>query len=213
MLEFESQIVWSDALTSQFHLDGEAKQVASGSANGSRITLKLKSPSKAKTVTYLDSAQLESRQPALRPERPRRADVLRSTDRGLADGPRSFEIPFLNLCPTTFNWDTRKKAERSPMMLKSNLQTVARQFLGMASILLALIVSSPSSAQAAEPLLQLRKGDRISYIGNTLADRMQHSAWLESYIHAIYPELDLTFRNLGYSGDELKLRQARGEFR
>ncbi|GDY09959.1 hypothetical protein LBMAG52_34450 [Planctomycetia bacterium] len=56
VLEFESQIVWSDALTSQFHLDGEAKQVASGSANGSRITLKLKSPSKAKTVTYLDSA-------------------------------------------------------------------------------------------------------------------------------------------------------------
>ena len=98
------------------------------------------------------------------------------------------------------------------MMLKSNLQTVARQFLGMASILLALIVSSPSSAQAAEPLLQLRKGDRISYIGNTLADRMQHSAWLESYIHAIYPELDLTFRNLGYSGDELKLRQREENF-
>ncbi len=56
VLEVDSQIVWSDALTSQFHLDGEPKPVASGSANGTCITLKLKNPSKAKTVTYLDSA-------------------------------------------------------------------------------------------------------------------------------------------------------------
>ncbi len=56
VLEFDSQIVWSDALTSQFHLDGEPKSVASGSANGTCLTLKLKNPSQAKTVTYLDSA-------------------------------------------------------------------------------------------------------------------------------------------------------------
>lgn len=56
VLEFDDQVVWSGALTSQFHLDGEPMQVASSSANGSRITLKLKGPSKAKTVTYLDSA-------------------------------------------------------------------------------------------------------------------------------------------------------------
>jgi len=63
------------------------------------------------------------------------------------------------------------------------------------------------SVQSAEPLLQLRSGDRISFIGNTLADRMQHSAWLETYLHALHPDLDLTVRNLGFSGDELKLRQ------
>ncbi len=56
VLEFDSQIVWSDALTSQFHLDGEPKSVASGSTDGTRVTLKLKTPAKAKTVTYLDSA-------------------------------------------------------------------------------------------------------------------------------------------------------------
>ena len=50
VLEFDDQVVWSDALTSQFHLDGELKQVASGSASGSRITLKLKGPAKAMTV-------------------------------------------------------------------------------------------------------------------------------------------------------------------
>jgi len=80
------------------------------------------------------------------------------------------------------------------------------------SLLLTLMISWATLAQAADPALQLRKGDRISYIGNTLADRMQHSAWLETSIHAIYPELDLTFRNLGYSGDELKVRQREENF-
>lgn len=56
ILEFDHQINWSDSLVSQFHLDGEPKQVVAGSANGSRITLKLKGPTKSKTVTYLDSA-------------------------------------------------------------------------------------------------------------------------------------------------------------
>ncbi|MEQ1826545.1 MAG: DUF2341 domain-containing protein [Pirellula sp.] len=55
-LEFDDHIHWSDSLVSQFHLDDEAKQVVAGSANGSRITLKLKGPTESKTVTYLDSA-------------------------------------------------------------------------------------------------------------------------------------------------------------
>ena len=56
ILEFDYAIVWQDSLTSQFYLDGESKQIASGSANHTRITLKLKSPSEASKVTYLDSA-------------------------------------------------------------------------------------------------------------------------------------------------------------
>ncbi|MCX7418483.1 MAG: DUF2341 domain-containing protein [Planctomycetia bacterium] len=56
ILEFDYHINWSDTLVSQFHLDGEPKQVVAGSANGGRITLKLKGPTKSKTVTYLDSA-------------------------------------------------------------------------------------------------------------------------------------------------------------
>ncbi len=56
ILEFDYQINWSDALVSQFHLDGESKQVVAGTSNGNRITLKLKEPSTSKTVTYLDSA-------------------------------------------------------------------------------------------------------------------------------------------------------------
>lgn len=55
---------------------------------------------------------------------------------------------------------------------------------------------------AAEPL-ELKKGDHICILGNTLAERMQHYCWLETLIHAQFPEHELVFRNLGYSGDEI----------
>ena len=55
-LEFDQPVAWSDPLTGQFYLDGQSKQVAAGSADGSLITLKLTSPSKATSVTYLDSS-------------------------------------------------------------------------------------------------------------------------------------------------------------
>ena len=69
-----------------------------------------------------------------------------------------------------------------------------------------------SSAFAAEPKLRLEKGDHVAIIGNTLADRMQHSGWLETYTHAIHPDLDLVFRNLGFSDDELTLRPREDNF-
>ncbi len=69
-----------------------------------------------------------------------------------------------------------------------------------------------SRAAVAEPPLQLRKGDRISVIGNTLADRMQHSGWLETYLQAANPQLELTVRDLGFSGDELKNRPREENF-
>ncbi len=55
-LEFDQMVVWSDRLVSQFHLEGEPKQVVSGSANANTIVLKLKEPTSSTTITYLDSA-------------------------------------------------------------------------------------------------------------------------------------------------------------
>src|SRR5437899_2906454 len=54
--------------------------------------------------------------------------------------------------------------------------------------------------------LSLNKGDHICIIGNVLADRMQHSGYLESLIYAKFPDQDLVFRNLGFSGDEITVR-------
>lgn len=56
ILEFDSDIEWHDAVRNQFYLDGDANLVTSGSADGTQLTLRLKTPSQAGEVTYLDSA-------------------------------------------------------------------------------------------------------------------------------------------------------------
>jgi hypothetical protein len=52
-LEFDQPVMWLDLLANQFYLDGEPDHVVSGSTKGNVLTLKLKSPSTAKNITYL----------------------------------------------------------------------------------------------------------------------------------------------------------------
>ena len=68
---------------------------------------------------------------------------------------------------------------------------------------LALFVLLVFAAAAPAQEFTLNKGDHICIVGNTLAERMQHFGWLETLIHARFPEHNLVFRNLGYSGDEI----------
>ncbi|MDH3583737.1 MAG: GDSL-type esterase/lipase family protein [Phycisphaerae bacterium] len=67
---------------------------------------------------------------------------------------------------------------------------------------LTLLAAAPAS-QAA---LKLEKGDHICFIGDALADRMQHHGWLETYMQAAMPELELVIRNQGYAGDRVNSR-------
>ncbi len=63
-----------------------------------------------------------------------------------------------------------------------------------------------ASASAAMAQLQLKQGDHISIVGNTLADRLQHDGTLEAMIQQAFPQLDLSVRNLGFAADELTIR-------
>lgn len=67
------------------------------------------------------------------------------------------------------------------------------------------MVSSQEAAGEDDLGIRLSVGDRIVFIGNTLADRLQHFGWLETRLQLGKPELGLTFRNLGWSGDEVAL--------
>ncbi len=74
---------------------------------------------------------------------------------------------------------------------------------------LLLIESPPCKGIAQEKpaaKFELRPGDHIAIIGNTLADRMQHDGWLETYLQNRFPKHQLSIRDLGFSGDELTLR-------
>jgi putative heme-binding domain-containing protein len=68
------------------------------------------------------------------------------------------------------------------------------------------------SAGAQSPTLELNRGDHVVYIGNTMADRMQHHGWLETFLHAMHPDHELTLRNLGFSGDEITTRPRSADF-
>jgi putative heme-binding domain-containing protein len=70
--------------------------------------------------------------------------------------------------------------------------------------LLVALLGFPSFAQ--DTPFKLEKGDHISIIGNTLADRMQHVGWLETLLQNRFPQHELVIRNLGFSGDELGIR-------
>jgi len=75
----------------------------------------------------------------------------------------------------------------------------------------AAVVAGPPAAFARDgrlpdPNLEPPKGAHISVIGNTLADRMQHTGWLEAIIHGRFPGHQLTIRNMAFSGDELTVR-------
>jgi putative heme-binding domain-containing protein len=70
------------------------------------------------------------------------------------------------------------------------------------SIAILLFCFSNANAQP----FPFQKGDHVSILGNTLAERMQHHGWMETLIHSRLPGHELSFRNLGFSGDELTLR-------
>jgi azurin len=53
---------------------------------------------------------------------------------------------------------------------------------------------------------EFHKGDRIAFVGNALAERMQYYGFLETYLQAEYPDEELVFRNLGFTGDQVQHR-------
>ena len=78
--------------------------------------------------------------------------------------------------------------------------------------LAAIVTVSALSSAARADAFELKPGDHISLIGNTLADRMQHDGWLEAHLVSRFPNHDLVFRNLGFSGDELNVRLRSQDF-
>ena len=82
--------------------------------------------------------------------------------------------------------------------------------LAAAGMLLVLWAAATSAADATR--LELKKGDRIIIIGNTLAERMQYYGHFETLLHSRFPELELVVHDLGWSADEVALRPRQAHF-
>ena len=58
------------------------------------------------------------------------------------------------------------------------------------------------SIQAKQlPAFQLKDGDRVAFLGDTLIERMQEFNHLELRLTTAWPKRNIIFRNLGWSGD------------
>ena len=79
-------------------------------------------------------------------------------------------------------------------------------------LFVALLLAGKPLLAADEALLELSPGDHVAIIGNTLADRMQHDGHLEALVQSRFPQHELVFRNLGFSGDELTIRLRSKDF-
>ena len=78
-----------------------------------------------------------------------------------------------------------------------------RRSLTAFALLAATFAASPP---AGADLIEIKPGDHVAIIGNTLADRMQHDGWLEATLQARFPNHSLVIRNLGFPGDEVDFR-------
>jgi lysophospholipase L1-like esterase len=71
--------------------------------------------------------------------------------------------------------------------------------LGLAALLLA------TRALADDALIH--DGDRIVFLGDSITEQRLYTTYLEAYTLARFPEMKLTFRNVGWGGDTSWLRQ------
>ncbi len=92
------------------------------------------------------------------------------------------------------------------VLLSTRAASAIAALLSSLVLLTTLAVSSSGVPIAGAAQFELKPGDHICYVGNGLADRMQHDGYLETLIHSRFPKHQLVFRNLGYTGDEVTLR-------
>ncbi len=63
-----------------------------------------------------------------------------------------------------------------------------------------LSLLAPLAVRAAEPF-EWKDGDRVVLIGGTLIEREQRYGYWEAALTSRWPDRNITFRNLGWSGD------------
>jgi lysophospholipase L1-like esterase len=76
--------------------------------------------------------------------------------------------------------------------------------------IVALIILNGQNAESA-PAFQLVNDDRVVLLGDTFFERAQRYGWLETAIQLRFPEDNIQFRNLGWSGDTV-FAESRGIF-
>jgi lysophospholipase L1-like esterase len=83
---------------------------------------------------------------------------------------------------------------------------VPRRASRRALLLAVLWIVGLAPSAAAQPRLVFSRHDRVALVGNTLAERQMLFNHFEALLLARFPDLELTVRNLGWSGDTPSLQ-------
>ena len=86
-----------------------------------------------------------------------------------------------------------------------SLDILARCFMVLQRTFIAATFAALTitPAAAAPDPVSLRDGDRVVFLGSTFIERLQYYGYLETFLTTRHPEWNLTFRNLGWSGDNV----------
>ena len=84
-----------------------------------------------------------------------------------------------------------------------NFMLLCRRFAVLCLGVWLAIGLGGQDSSASEPTFEFSSGDRVVFLGNTLVERAQTYAYLETFLTVLRPDHDLIFRNLGWSGDNV----------
>ena len=98
--------------------------------------------------------------------------------------------------------------QRVASLIRSDLKSVGFKMFRHSIFCLALLFASTQSAVADT---QLRDGDLVVFVGNTLIEREQEYGFWEALLTVESPAKSVWFRNLGWSGDTV-WTESRGIF-
>ncbi|MFT5423878.1 MAG: mono/diheme cytochrome c family protein [Phycisphaerales bacterium] len=70
----------------------------------------------------------------------------------------------------------------------------------------ALVAAASSTVCAQDAALTLDPGDKVLIVGNTFAERLDESGYLDAMIYAAFPENNVTVRSVAWSADTVSLR-------
>ncbi|MBA3315443.1 MAG: SGNH/GDSL hydrolase family protein [Planctomycetaceae bacterium] len=76
------------------------------------------------------------------------------------------------------------------------------------TVIACVLIFTGIAASAAEPF-PLRDGDVVAFVGNTFLERDQRDGYIELALTLSAPNADVSFRNLGWSGDTVDGRARR----
>ncbi|HWY74780.1 MAG TPA: PVC-type heme-binding CxxCH protein, partial [Verrucomicrobiae bacterium] len=76
-----------------------------------------------------------------------------------------------------------------------------RRFMRLCLAAVSLIVAGVAAHAQPKPAFELQDGDRVVFIGDTLIEREQLYGYVEHRLTVRGPGKNVTFRNLGWSGD------------